>query len=367
LHQAEQIPESWKLVGLAVLGLVIGLGLGLLIGWALRPGCTIAGLPSEDKEEYIVLVGAAYVVDGDLEKAQVRLERLEAPNIKLWIVDLTERYIAEGRDEGDILALAALARGLDVDTPQMVAYLATSTPQPTSTPPPTATPRPTDTPTATPIPPTPTPTDTAIPFTDTPPPTDTPPATPTDTPVPPTDTPQPTSPPQPTNTPPPPPPTNTPKPAVPSWTWSARLIGPNDGEGQECDGGGNLQIRVTVVDANGQQIPGVWIYDANSRLYQVTGNVDSPEWGPGETKFEYGIGGGGRLCIASGRDGSCVTEWTREMPTYNAPPIDDLWAAGYCECCEAGITKERCQALHDAGQCLGFGHYSWRAVFKRSN
>jgi hypothetical protein len=366
LDQAKQIPEGWKLVGLAALGLVIGLCFGLLIGWALRPSCTIADLPMEDKEEYIVLVGAAYVVDGDLEKAQVRLERLEAPNIKLWIVDLTERYIAEGRDEGDILALAALAHGLDVDTPQMVAYLATSTPQPTSTPPPTATPRPTDTPTATPIPPTPTPTDTAIPFTDTPPPTDTPSPTPTDTLVPPTDTPQPTNPPQPTNTPQPPPPTNTPKPQAPQWAYDAWLVGPGQ-DSQGCDYG-NLQIRVTVVNAAGNQISGVWIHDRYSGQYQVTGNVDSPEWGIGETKFEYGIGGGGSLCVASGEGGTCVSAYTRDMPTYYAPPAEDLHAAGYCDqCCDVGATLERCRQLVDAGQCMGAGHYSWRVVFKRSN
>jgi hypothetical protein len=358
------------LVGLALLGLVIGLGLGVLAGSTLGSSCTIADLAPEDKEAYIVSVGAAYVMDGNLEKARARLDRLEAPNTKLWIVDLTDRYITEGASQGEIMALAALAQGLGADTPQMVAYLATPTLRPTDTPLPTATPLPTDTPaptaSATPIPPT----DTPLPSTDTPQPTATDtalPPTPSATPLPPTNTPEPASPPKPANTPQPPPPTDTPKPAGPTWTWSARLIGPNDGEGQECDGGGNLMIRVTVVDAAGSQIPGVWVYDANSKQYQVTGNVDSPEWGPGETKFEYGIGGGGRLCIASGPDGPCVTDWTREMPTYNPPPLEDLWAVGYCECCEPGITKERCQELHSAGQCLGWGHYSWRIVFKRSN
>ena len=69
------------LVVLAVLGLLIGLGLGLLIGWVVESDTTVAGLPAEDKEGYIVLVGAAYQQDGDLEKARVRLLRLDAPNI----------------------------------------------------------------------------------------------------------------------------------------------------------------------------------------------------------------------------------------------------------------------------------------------
>jgi hypothetical protein len=128
-----------------------------------------------------------------------------------------------------------------------------------------------------------------------------------------------------------------------------------------------LQIRVTVVNAGGAQIPGVWVYDRYSGQYQVTGNVDSPDWGSGETKFEYGIGGGGSLCIADGQGGGCVSDFTRDMPCYNPPPFEDLWAAGYCECCETGISKERCQELYNSGAwCMAWRHYSWRTVFKRN-
>jgi hypothetical protein len=111
---------------------------------------------------------------------------------------------------------------------------------------------------------------------------------------------------------------------------------------------------------------GVWIHDQYSHQYQVTGNVDSPDFGPHETKFIYGLGGGGKLCITAGQDGPCESDWTRDLPCYNPPPFEDLWASGYCECCETGITKERCRELHEAGKCLGWGHYSWRVVFKRS-
>ncbi len=361
------------LVVLAILGLLIGLGLGLLIGWVVESDTTIAGLPAEDKEGYIVLVGAAYQQDGDVDKARVRLLRLDAPNIEQWVVDLAERCIAEGCDGADTQALAALAHGLGVETAQMLAYLATPTPRPTNSPPPTPTPTastvatattvaaPTAVPpTSTPVPPSPTPQPAA---------TDTPLPPPTPTPIPPTDTPQPTptftAKPPPANTPKPPPPTNTPKPATPKWTWAARLVGPGE-DGQGCDFG-NLQIRVTVVDANGGQIGGVWIHDFYSNQYQVTGNVDSPDWGAGETKFEYGGGGGGKLCIARGEGGACVTDYTRDMPAYYAPPVEDLYAAGYCDrCCDPGITLDRCRELVDAGQCMGAGHYSWRVVFKRS-
>lgn len=368
MSQQSRNRSGLSLALLVILGLTAGLGIGLVIGWVLLPveyvDTTIADLHVDYQEEYILLVGSAYAQDHDLEKAQARLNQLEAANISQWLASLADRYIAEGRDEADIRAVVELAHAYDVDSPQMAAYLATPTPQPTNTPIPTPTPLPTDTPTATPVPPTDTaipPTDTPAPATDTPvPPTNTAPP-PTNTPAPPTDTPKP----KPTNT--PPPPTNTPKP--PAATWSiieARLVGPGQ-DAQTCESG-NLQIRVTVLDANNGQIGGVWLHDFYSGQYQVTGNVNSPDWGPGETKFEYGIGGGGKICIANGEGGACSTDYSRDMPCYYKPPFEDLWAAGYCECCEVGISQERCRELYDSGaQCMEQArHYSWRLVFKRS-
>ena len=123
----------------------------------------------------------------------------------------------------------------------------------------------------------------------------------------------------------------------------------------------------TVVDGSGSQVGGVWIYDKYSQQYQVTGNVGSPDYGPGETKFEYGIGGGGSLCVANGQGGACVSGFTRDMRCYYLPDVEDLFAAGYCECCEAGASLERCRQLVNEGSCFqtGAGHFSWHVVFKR--
>ncbi len=236
---------------------------------------------------------------------------------------------------------------------------------------------PTSTPTKTPKPTftiTPTPTETPIP-TDTPTPTFTPtPVTPTNTPVvytatptpePPTDTPVPTDTPA---------PTNTPKPKPPAAKWSIveqRLVRVGE-DAQTCEGG-NLQIRVMVIGPNGNQLSGVWVHDMYSGQDQVTGNVESPDWGPGETKFEYGQGGGGKLCITTGQGGPCESPYTRDMPCFDPPPFEDMWAAGYCNCCgsEAASNKELCRQIYDAhsesNKCVGWwGHYSWRVVFKRN-
>ena len=367
-EQSQQSRTGLIIAVLVILGLTAGVALGLLLGWVVWPvelvDTSIADLAPEYKDEYVLLVASAYVCDGNVEKAQVRLALLEVPNVNGWLSAEIDSYIAAGRDEADIQALAALAHALGVTSPRTLAYLATATPVPTATPLPTPTPLPTDTPTATPLPPTETPT--SLP-TATLEPTETA-APPTDTPKPaPTNTPKPAVP---TNTPKPLPPTNTPQPTSPPadpWTWSARLLGPGQ-EGQECDGGGNLQIRVTTVDAGGNQIPGVWVFDRYSGQYQVTGNVDSPDWGPGETKFEYGIGGGGSLCIAQGEGGACTTGYTRDMPCNKRPAFEDMWAAGYCECCRVGISKDECQQLYDnRDSCMPeWGHFSWRVLYKRS-
>jgi hypothetical protein len=362
---------------LAILTLVVGAQLGMQLSKKVQPprfgGASMADLGTAQKEEVIVLVGAAYLLDQDLEKARERLDQLNAPNVEQWIANLVDRYITEGRDEADTRALVSLALGLNVYTPRTVAFLPTPMPRPTSTPPPTPTLPPTRTPTSTPrltetpamptdVPSTETaaptefaPTDAAVP-TDTVVPTDTAEPPPMNTAAPPTDTPRP----RPTNTPLPRPT----QPPAPTWRWAARLVGPGE-EGQQCDGGGNQLIRVTVLDAAGNQISGVWVYDFYSGQYRVTGHKgDDPYWGPGEAEFA-GLAGG-RLCIATGDGGPCDSEYTRDLPCHDPPPVEDLWEAGYCDCCEAGITQEDCQQRLDAGSCLGAGNYMWRVEFRRS-
>ena len=181
MEQSQQKRTGLIVAILVILGLTAGAVVGLLLGWVVWPvqytDTAIADLATEYKDEYIVLVAAAYTTDGDLEKAQVRLARLEVPNINQSLSALIDRYILEGQDETEIRALVALANAQGMMSPNMVAYLATNTPIPTDTPLPTPTPLPTDTPTPTPVPPTSTPIPpTETPFPDTPTPLPTNPA-----------------------------------------------------------------------------------------------------------------------------------------------------------------------------------------------
>lgn len=164
--------ESVIWIGGFLAGFVIGLALSLTYTWVIDPppltDTTPAVLNPGDREIYTVLIAAAYVADGDLDRAKSRLAELEDPDttktteqIVLRIVAMAERYINESRDARDIRALARLADALGGTSAAMRPFIATptstSTPTPTLTlQPPTPTPtrvmRITPTPTATPTP-----------------------------------------------------------------------------------------------------------------------------------------------------------------------------------------------------------------------
>ena len=347
---------------LAILGLTAGVALGLLLGWVVWPveivDTSISDLAPEHKEEYVLMVAKAYACDGDLEKAQARLERLEVPNINGWLSAQIDSYIAEGRDEADIQALAALADAMGVTSPNMLAYLATDTPVPTDTPLPTPTPLPTNTPTATPLPPTETPT--SLPPTETPtspPPTETA-VPPTDTPKPaPTNTPKPAGP---TNTPKPPPPTNTPQPpAGPDFVVIEQRMKRVGEDAQHCDSGDHT-IYLTVVDANGNPLNGIVVHGVWTNIDLVTG-----EKGDGKTEVPL-YNSGEEFVITGDTSGATFSSQTTRTLRTDWPTAQDLWDCGYCDC-KPFPNFEECQLARDNHTYLfAKGHYSYNVVFKRS-
>jgi hypothetical protein len=341
------------MVALVLLVVLAALLLAACGGQSGESGPTLKGTT---KEEYTSQVAATYAASGNLEEARSQLAKLGVPNVGQWVIQCVDRAIAEGRSEAETRSLCELAKGLGVESPQMVAFMATDTPVPTDTPPPTATqtPAPTNTPTPTPEPPT----ETALPV-----PTDT--ATPEPSATPPAATPTRANTPKPKATPAPKPTTAPTATAAPAWSWSVRLVGPGE-DAQTCEGG-LLQVRVTVQDKNGGQIGDVWIYDQYLKTYHRTGDF-LPDLGPGETRFDHYRYGGGSTCIAEGPNGACVTDWTQNMPCSRLPTTAELHAVGYCNtCCETGASIERCQQLIDEGKCFWTkeGHFSWRVTYTR--
>jgi hypothetical protein len=172
-----------------VVGIAIGLGLGLLITWQLWPvqyyDTDPVDLRNEHKDDYVVMIAAAYAQDRDLGMASLRLGELGLEDAKQSVLGLFQRYQEAGYAE-ETSSLAMLAYDLGVTDVSLLPYIAqpTATPEPTATLEPTPTEQveapPTVTPTATPPEPSPMPTETPAEPTatgTTPPPTATPPAT----------------------------------------------------------------------------------------------------------------------------------------------------------------------------------------------
>jgi hypothetical protein len=119
-------------------GVAIGLALSLTLTWVIWPvqyyDTDPVDLRPEHKEDYIVLVGSAYAIDGDLARAEARLAKLEEKDIGSVMAGLVERYLREGWGVEETRSLAKLADALGVSTSAMLVYIATPTPLPTFTP-----------------------------------------------------------------------------------------------------------------------------------------------------------------------------------------------------------------------------------------
>ncbi|HHS98032.1 MAG TPA: hypothetical protein ENK08_09085 [Chloroflexi bacterium] len=112
---------------LALAGLAVGVALGLLVGWVLWPVRYTNTAPDKLRQdyrtEYVLMVAAAYQVEGDLEAAQARLALLDREQPARPVVELAETLIAEGGRETDIRMLVRLAEAMGAATPPMAPYL----------------------------------------------------------------------------------------------------------------------------------------------------------------------------------------------------------------------------------------------------
>jgi len=174
-----------------LVGIVAGLILGLLLTWQVWPveyyDTDPIDLRQEHKDDYVVMIAAAYDQDTNLGLASLRLGQLGLEDAKQSVLGLFQRYGEAGYRE-ETRSLAQLAYDLGVTDVALLPYIQepTATPEPTPTEVPTTAPVPTVTPVE------PTPTATAAPAEPTATATQ-PPPTPTYTPTPlPEDTPTPT-------------------------------------------------------------------------------------------------------------------------------------------------------------------------------
>jgi hypothetical protein len=124
-----------RLVIALAIGGVVGLGVGVYLGWVQFPvqtiNSSIRGLSSGEKDRYTVMVAEGYELDGDVGEAIRRLQLFGIPDVPGYVRGVTERFISinGSGDTGDIRHLVALAQALHVLTPPMQPFIA-----PTGTP-----------------------------------------------------------------------------------------------------------------------------------------------------------------------------------------------------------------------------------------
>jgi len=119
-------------------GLLIGIGIGLLIGWVISPVNYIDTAPyslqSRYKEEYRKLIALSYLSNGDVGRARERMGLLKDADPVRELSAQAQRVLAEGGLAADSRALSALASALNASAGSIpmspVSGVSTGTPSP---------------------------------------------------------------------------------------------------------------------------------------------------------------------------------------------------------------------------------------------
>lgn len=126
-------------------GLVIGLVIGAVYAWTVRPlqyvDTTPATLRNDFKDKYRALIASAYAANGDLVRAKARLNLLKDDDVYRVLAEQAQRTLADGSspDEARALGMLAVAIGRETDSGQapgpgnVRTLTPTSTPQPDPT------------------------------------------------------------------------------------------------------------------------------------------------------------------------------------------------------------------------------------------
>jgi hypothetical protein len=111
---------------IVIVGLALGAGLGLYLGWVAWPteftDANPAVLQDVYRHDYVRLTAAAYTVDDNLSAAQKRVASLGDDGRDV-VLAVTLDTILQGGDEAEIRQLVRLAAALGLESPAMVPYL----------------------------------------------------------------------------------------------------------------------------------------------------------------------------------------------------------------------------------------------------
>ena len=114
------------------LGLAIGIGFGLFLGWVAWPlevsEATPAVMEEAFQEDYTLMIAAAYYADDELAIARRRLSGLDKEDIARWVLGLAVDHILNDQDPDEILSLVKLTTDLGQYSPILEPYLSQNGP-----------------------------------------------------------------------------------------------------------------------------------------------------------------------------------------------------------------------------------------------
>jgi len=112
-----------------LLALIAGSGIGLFLAWYVFPVSYSEAQPfdlnARDKDDFLRMIAASYVIDNNFALAQQRLNALQLPNMKTRLNELAQA------EQNPFTQQALVKLRLDVDRPKSALLRATSTPRPT--------------------------------------------------------------------------------------------------------------------------------------------------------------------------------------------------------------------------------------------
>jgi hypothetical protein len=120
--------QSWlRAVVWIGLGLIIGAGVGLFLGWVVWPIEFSDAEPSVMEErfqaDYTLMIATVYAEDNDLSTARRRLRGLGKEETGRWVLGLAVDRILNRESETEILPLVKLANDLGYFSPIMEPYI----------------------------------------------------------------------------------------------------------------------------------------------------------------------------------------------------------------------------------------------------
>ena len=107
-------------IGWTAVGLAVGAGLGLYVGWFAWPVEYRDANPTV-RQDYILMIATAYGADGDLNRAGQRLDELGTNGRNLVLDALLDMVVREA-PETELQQVAQLGRDLGLTSPAIERY-----------------------------------------------------------------------------------------------------------------------------------------------------------------------------------------------------------------------------------------------------